>query len=41
MSKQNFVATDIFGQQVILNDIDITSDTKSNIITGKQFAMMA
>lgn len=39
--KQDFVATDIFGQQVRLNDIDITSGVGADIISGKQFAIMA
>ncbi len=37
---QDFVATDIFGNKVTLNDINITSGTGVDIISGKQFAMM-
>ena len=39
--KHDFVATDIFGQQVALNDINITSGASSDIVSGKQFAMIA
>ena len=39
--KQDFVATDIFGQQMALNDINITNGSGSDIISGKQFAMIA
>ena len=38
--NQDFVTTDIFGQQVALNDLDITSGTGEDITTGQQFPMM-
>lgn len=34
---QDLVVTDIFGQQVTLNDIDITGGSGADIITGQQF----
>ena len=34
---QDLVVTDIFGQQVTLNDIDITSGNSREIVTGEQF----
>ena len=34
---QDLVVTDIFGQQVTLNDIDITGGSSADIITGEQF----
>ena len=38
--NQDFVTTDIFGQQVALNDFDITSGTGADVTTGQQFPMM-
>jgi expansin len=37
---QDLVVTDIFGQQVTLNDIDITSGSSADIITGEQFGII-
>ncbi len=34
---QDLVVTDIFGQQVTLDDIDITSGNSNEIVTGEQF----
>ncbi|MEL6494109.1 MAG: expansin EXLX1 family cellulose-binding protein, partial [Cyanobacteria bacterium J06623_7] len=34
---QDLLVTDIFGQQVTLNDIDITGGSDADIITGQQF----
>lgn len=37
---QDLVVTDIFGQQVTLNDIDITSGSSADVITGEQFGVI-
>ena len=37
---QDFVATDIFGNKVTFDDINITSGARVDIISGEQFAMM-
>lgn len=37
---QDLVVTDIFGQQVTLNDIDITGGSDADIITGQQFGQL-
>ena len=37
---QDLVVTDIFGQQVTLNDIDITNGSDADIVTGEQFSMV-
>ncbi len=37
---QNLLVTDIFGQQVTLNDVDITNGSSADVITGKQFSML-
>jgi expansin (peptidoglycan-binding protein) len=37
---QDLVVTDIFGQQVTLNDIDITGGSSADIITGEQFGII-
>lgn len=37
---QDLLVTDIFGQQVTLNDIDITGGSSADIITGEQFDML-
>ena len=37
---QDLVVTDIFGQQVTLNDIDITGGSSADIITGEQFGLL-
>jgi expansin len=37
---QDLVVTDIFGQQVTLNDIDITNSSSADIITGEQFGVV-
>ena len=34
---QDLVVTDIFGQQVTLNDVDLTNGSNADIITGEQF----
>jgi expansin (peptidoglycan-binding protein) len=34
---QDLVVTDIFGQQVTLNDIDIASGSSADVVTGEQF----
>ncbi|MGK7947757.1 MAG: expansin EXLX1 family cellulose-binding protein [Xenococcaceae cyanobacterium] len=34
---RDFISTDIFGQKVVLNDIDITGGTGEDITTGQQF----
>lgn len=37
---QDLLVTDIFGQQVTLNDIDITNASAPDTITGEQFALI-
>lgn len=37
---QDLVVTDIFGQQVTLNDINITNGSGADIITGEQFDLI-
>ena len=37
---QDFVVTDIFGQQVTLNDLNITNGSDADIITGQQFSII-
>ena len=37
---QDLRVTDIFGQQVTLNDVNITNGSSADIITGEQFAML-
>jgi expansin len=37
---QDLRVTDIFGQQVTLNDIDITNGSDADIVTGQQFALV-
>ena len=37
---QDLVVTDIFGQQVTLDDIDITNGSSADIITGEQFELI-
>ena len=37
---QDLVVTDIFGQQVTLNDINITNGSDADIVTGEQFSMV-
>ncbi|MEL6930892.1 MAG: expansin EXLX1 family cellulose-binding protein [Cyanobacteria bacterium J06600_6] len=37
---QDLVVTDIFGQQVTLNDINITGSSSADIITGQQFSLL-
>lgn len=39
-SAQDLVVTDIFGQQVTLNDINIASGSDADVITGEQFDMV-
>ena len=34
---QDFLVTDIFGQEVTLNDINITNGSSADIVTGEQF----
>lgn len=38
--SQDLVVTDIFGQQVTLNDINITGGSSADIITGQQFGQL-
>ncbi|VEP12436.1 conserved hypothetical protein [Hyella patelloides LEGE 07179] len=38
--NQDFVTTDIFGQQVTLNDINITGGTGEDVTTGEQFPIV-
>ena len=40
MGNQSFVATDIFGQTVKLNNVDITSGQSEDVTTGVQFAQL-
>ena len=37
---QDLLVTDIFGQQVTLEDIDISNGSDADVVTGEQFAMM-
>jgi expansin len=37
---QDLVVTDIFGQQVTLNDVDIASGSSADVVTGEQFDMV-
>ena len=37
---QDLLVTDIFGQQVTLNDINITGGTDADVITGQQFGQL-
>lgn len=37
---QDLVVTDIFGQQVILDDINITSSSDADVVTGEQFDIL-
>lgn len=37
---QDLLVTDIFGQQVTLDDVNITNGSSADIITGQQFAMI-
>ena len=37
---QDLLVTDIFGQQVTLDDVNITNGSNADIITGEQFAMI-
>lgn len=37
---QDLLLTDIFGQQVVLNDIDITNGSGADFATGQQFSML-
>ena len=37
---QDLVVTDIFGQQVTLDNVDITNGSSADIVTGEQFEMM-
>lgn len=37
---QDLLITDIFGQQVTLDDIDITNSSASDTVTGQQFAII-
>ena len=37
---QDLLVTDIFGQQVTLNDINITGGSDADIITGQQFGQL-
>jgi expansin len=37
---QDLLVTDIFGQQVTLNDINITNGSSADVVTGQQFGMV-
>lgn len=37
---QDLLVTDIFGQQVTLNDVDITNGSSADIVTGEQFNLI-
>ena len=37
---QDLLVTDIFGQQVTLNDINISNGSDADVVTGQQFAMI-
>ncbi|GAB4526832.1 MAG: hypothetical protein Tsb0014_07240 [Pleurocapsa sp.] len=37
---QDLLVTDIFGQQVTLNDVNITNGSSADIVTGEQFALI-
>jgi expansin len=37
---QDLVVTDIFGQQVTLDDVNITNGSSADVITGEQFGMI-
>ena len=37
---QDLLVTDIFGQQVTLNDVNISNGSDADVVTGQQFAMM-
>ena len=37
---QDLVVTDIFGQQLTLNDIDITNGSSADVVTGEQFELI-
>ena len=37
---QDFLVTDIFGQEVTLNDINITNGSSADTVTGEQFSMI-
>ncbi|MGF1589272.1 MAG: expansin EXLX1 family cellulose-binding protein [Pleurocapsa sp.] len=38
--EQDLLVTDIFGQQVTLNDINITNGSSADVVTGEQFGML-
>jgi hypothetical protein len=38
---QDLVVTDIFGQQVTLDDVNITNGSNADLVTGEQFAMIS
>ncbi|MGL4882952.1 MAG: expansin EXLX1 family cellulose-binding protein [Waterburya sp.] len=38
---QDLQVTDIFGQQVTLDDVNITNSSNADIVTGEQFAMIS
>jgi expansin len=38
---QDLLVTDIFGQQVTLDDVNITNGSNADIVTGEQFAMIS
>jgi expansin (peptidoglycan-binding protein) len=37
---QDLLVTDIFGQQVTLNDVDITNGSSTDVVTGEQFNLI-
>ena len=38
--EQDLLVTDVFGQQVTLNDINITGGSDADVVTGEQFAFV-
>jgi expansin len=38
---QDLLVTDIFGQQVTLDDVNITNSSNADLVTGEQFAMIS
>jgi hypothetical protein len=38
---QDLLVTDIFGQKVTLDDVNITNSSNADIVTGEQFAMIS
>ena len=38
--EQDLLVTDIFGQEVTINDVDITNGSSADIVTGEQFSLI-